>query len=172
MRSRLWICSTVLLLPLAACTGSTDPTDPSGEPEPDAPSSVQTATPSEDATPVTETPEPEPVLTFKNSRDLAILLAGPSSGPSVARFTRRYEGQLIEFDATVSALADDGSPDVLVTYGDHGTTKQSGPTFRLQDVGGPGPSVGDDIRVVARVESYDQRARLLVLDPVSASPPP
>ncbi len=166
MRSRLWICSTALALPLPACATAEEVPPPAATPS--AP--VATRSPAGDPGPAVETPAPEPTLTFKNSRDLAILLEGPATGRSVGRFASRNEGVAVEFDAHVVAVT--GST-VRLEYGDHDAARRTGPVFELRDVA---PAVlgiegelaeDDDVRLVARVTSYESESRLLLLDPVS-----
>ena len=151
----------------------------------DEPTAAETATanPSEESA-TSETVD-EPVLTAENNEDLAALLAGSASGPGVEEFATTYEDQLIEFDASIGAMAPHGNYDtrydILVTAGDYSETEGSGPNFQFRDVNtindlhyvdtvGNRPDnigVGDELRVVARVGTFDPDNLLFQLEPVS-----
>lgn len=179
MRSCLRACPAVLLLallPVSACSGSDgeapparsgsadvvtdEPSEPPEQPEQPEPSGPS----------IPSLPEGEQALTFENSRDLAILLEGPETGRSVGRFASRNEGAAIELDAHVVAVTADA---VLLEYGDHDAARRTGPVFEVEVVepaalGLEGDLVeDDDVRLVARVGSYEPDVKRLLLDPVS-----
>ena len=143
-----------------------------------------------EAAPTEGLPEPaeqaEVILTMETSRELASLLTGPDQGPSVEQFAATHEGSLVEFDASIGAMAKHGAYDtrydILISYGDYSETVSSGgPSFQFRDVnttsdlhlsGANIPDtigVGDNIHVVARVIEFDAFRGLFQLEPVATS---
>ncbi|MCR8669769.1 DUF4839 domain-containing protein [Agrococcus sp. HG114] len=122
-----------------------------------------------------ENAEPTP-LTIENSEDLAALLTGPDQGPTVEQFAAEYEGRLIEFDASIGAMALHSSYstryDILLTYGDYSETiSHGGPSFQFRDVDSDDVpdsiGVGDNVRITARVLEFDNFRLLFQLEPVA-----
>ncbi len=132
-------------------------------------------------------PEPEPeseqVLTAENNEDLAALLVLRDPGdPSVAVFASEYAGRNIMFEASIDSMDYHGGYtsryDMLITAGQFSEDSAAGPSFQFEDVGIADLhlvdsedveyiGVRDNVRVVARVESFDDSADLLLLEPVS-----
>ena len=147
------------------------------DPEP-APLVIRTEEPVE-----TPTSTEEPTVTVKNNADLAPLLAGTADGPVVEKFAAEYEGQLIEFDGNISAMAnhDDYKTryNLLITAGDYSETNADGPNFQFRninitsDLGLIGSNVpdtigiGDNFHFVARVGKFDPNSTLFFLEPVT-----
>lgn len=134
--------------------------------------------------PEPSTPADEETLTVENNADLAALLTGPDSGPTVENFAAEYQGRLVEFDGSIGAMGPHGNYDtrydILITYGDYSETKSSGgPSFQFRDVnttydlhltGDDIPEtigVGDNVHVVARVGEFETDTLLFLLEPVS-----
>lgn len=161
---------------------------PNEEPIIDATAEVIDAEmPSGDSLP-TEVPSAAPaeeILTVDNSKDLAELLAGSDSGPVVEKFAAKYKDQLIEFDASVWALAQHGNYktryDILIAAGNFDENRSPGPSFQFRDVNttndlhytneSPTGTIGirDNIRVVARVGKYSPDSLLFQLEPIETS---
>lgn len=133
---------------------------------------------------VSETPQ-EGVLTIENNADLAALLTGPADGPAVEAFAAQYEGQLVEFDASVVALANhDGYAtryNLLLMAADFSETTSIGPNFQFRDVNttsdlhytNDSPTetigVGNNLHVVARVGNFEPDSTLFLLEPVATT---
>lgn len=147
------------------------------------PEAEESATPSEEAEP-SETATEE-VLTVENNEDLAALLAAPAESPLIEEFAAKYGGDLIEFDASIGAMANHGDYDtrydILISAGDYSETVATGPNFQFLDVNTVSDlhyvddiddrpetiGVGDNLRVVARVLEFNPDTLLFQLDPVS-----
>lgn len=144
--------------------------------------SPATAAPSVE--PTEETAVDEAPLTIESSEALAALLTGPDQGPTVEQFAAEHEGRLIEFDASIGAIAPHGNYstryDILVSYGDYSETiSAGGPAFQFRDVNTTSDlhyvgdnipdsiGVGDNVRVTARVLEFDAFSLLFQLEPVA-----
>ncbi|MEV8172671.1 DUF4839 domain-containing protein [Microbacterium sp. NPDC077486] len=154
-----------------ASTPSTESVTPRDEPS------------TEPEEPVASAPAEETPLTIENNADLAALLTGPAEGPTVEAFAQKYSGQLIEFDGAIGAMNNhEGYTtryDILIVSGDYSETHSNGgPSFQFRDVNitndlhltddSPGTiGVGDNVRVIARVESFEDP--LFQLEPVQTS---
>jgi len=132
----------------------------------------------------TETAEPKP-LTRASSADLKHLLKITEQCSSeIATFASKYEGRDIAFDGSIVAMNNhDGDKtryDILVNAGDFSATKAiPGPNFQFRDVnvtydlkltGSNVPDtigVGQNLRVVAKVNTFISNQCLFLLDPVS-----
>lgn len=129
-------------------------------------------------------PAAQETLTAENSEALATLLATEEEceSPVQSAFAANYAGRKIEFDGNVADLAPHGSYDTrfdfLIYVGDFSETSASGPSFKFEDVsafdlgvtgGNPNGEIkaGDNLRIVAVVESYNPTNCLFFLDPVS-----
>jgi hypothetical protein len=163
----------------------------------DAPSSTATssvtaaddnatqADPAESAEPtVSETPELKP-LTRATSADFKHLLKLTDQCSSeIAAFASKYEGRDLAFDGSIVAMNNHDAYktryDILVNAGDFSATKAiPGPNFQFRDVNVTydlkltGPNipdtigVGQNLRVVAKVDTFITNQCLFLLDPVS-----
>ena len=103
---------------------SPKPTEDTAEP---TPSSTESEEPS--ASP-TET-QAEQVLTVKNNKELAALMASTDPSSKAQKFAAKYEGRTIKFDGTISAMNNHGDYDtrydIPVTVGNsaEGTEDQT-----------------------------------------------
>lgn len=168
---------------MGAIQGAGGSSEPTTSPTQDA--VTQSAPPTEEPTdePTPSEPAKEEVLTVKNNKDLAALLAGPDQGSAVKEFAAEYEGQLIEFDGNISAMANHNEYqtryDILISAGDFSETRSTGPNFQFRDVnttydlhltGANIPdSIGvrDNLHLVARVGDFDPEKLLFYLEPIS-----
>lgn len=117
-------------------------------------------------------------LTVENSPELAAMLSNNADiDPSYASFARKYKGEIIEFDGRVDYLAKAGNYktryDVLLSAGDYDPNHQIGPAFKYSNVNitqmktDGDIRVGDNVRVIAEVDKYDENSGLFFLKPVS-----
>src|SRR5690606_7474584 len=140
----------------------------------DTPSSEASASRDESSSapdePVATAPAEETPLTIESNADLAALLTGPSDGPTVEAFAKKYADQLIEFDGSIGAMnPHEGYTtryDILIANGDYSETHSNGgPSFQFRDVNitndlhltGDVPDtigVGTNVHVIARVGSF------------------
>ncbi|WP_024793398.1 DUF4839 domain-containing protein [Tomitella biformata] len=141
--------------------------------------------PSQESTDAAPTPSPEPggvVLTPENSPELAAVLAGTDTcAPGVAAFAAAHSGQTIAFPGSIGAMGPHGGAktryDILVGAGDFSETSSPGPAFQFRDVNttydlhwvGSVPDtigVGANLSVTAKVDRYEERSCLFLLEPV------
>lgn len=123
------------------------------------------------------------ILTIDNCADLAALLSIKDPGdPSVSLFAEKYTGKTIEFDGNVMSAFPHGDYDtrfdILLGAGDYDENSATGPNFQFSDVGAYDLGVdifsiedyikvGTNLRIVAKVGSYDANSQLFSLDPIS-----
>lgn len=132
----------------------------------------------------TEAEAPIAPLTIENSPELAVVLALTDyCSPDIAAFAAAHAGEQIEFDGSIGAMNPHGESasrfDILIGAGDYSETTSIGPAFQFRDVnttsdlnyadaGRPDSiGVGDNLRVVAEIDRYEEPSCLLLLDPVS-----
>lgn len=144
--------------------------------------------PSESASGTVESAESEEteVLTVENSPELAALLTVTDNcSATVADFAAQHQDRTIDFDGSIGAMGTHGSYktryDILIGAGNFSETSASGPAFQLRDVNTTSDlnftdasrpdtiGVGDNLRVTARVVSYEKDSCLFLLDPVHTS---
>ncbi|MCB2353914.1 DUF4839 domain-containing protein [Clostridium estertheticum] len=123
----------------------------------------------------------EEILTAKNNKDLANLLALKNENdPSIGVFAKKYVGKTIEFDGNIANVAHFTKYktlyDLLVYVGNY--SKAFGPSFRFENVnmydmnftGSEIPNdmkEGQNIHIIAKVVRYNQVQGLFFLEPVS-----
>lgn len=124
------------------------------------------------------------ILTVDNSPELAAMLSLKADmDQSYADFAEAYKNQVIKFDGCITYLTNhdnyDTRYDLLISAGDYvdENTANPGPTFKFKDVGvydlGDGLTladyikVGSNVRIQAKVRSYNSDTGLFELDPVS-----
>jgi hypothetical protein len=149
-----------------------------------APSDSPTTPPVTEPSPPSTAPEAEAVLTPKNNRDLAALLAlSDPKDASVERFAAKYSGRTIRFRGNIADLQNHGDYrtryDILMNAGDFHENTATGPDFQFRNVnttsdlhfkGSNIPDIvgaGDNVRVVAQVGEYESTTGLLLLNPIS-----
>src|SRR4051812_2499153 len=76
------------------------------------------------------------VLTVENNPDLAALLGGPAAGDTVNAFSKKYGGQVAEFDGFVADVyinprEHNGASTIDVMAGNAADPTHTGPVFRL-----------------------------------------
>ena len=154
------------------------------EPTPSAPTGEGSASETTDATTLTE-PSPSvemSVLTIANSPDFAaISVVTDQCSPDIAAFAANHAGGIVQFEGSIGAMNNHGSYDtrydVLINFGDDGLGT-AGPNFQLRNVnlfdmnfvGDDIPEtfgVGDNLRLTATVDLFEERSCLFLLDPVS-----
>ncbi len=125
--------------------------------------------------------EPEPNLTVDNCPELAEMLANKAEiDPSYSSFATKYSGKIIEFDGRIDYCTKHGNYntrfDYLVSAGDYDPDHQIGPYFKFEDVNYSDlntdldtVSVGLNVRIVAKVVSFDSNSGLFYLDPISVT---
>lgn len=124
------------------------------------------------------------ILTVDNSPELAAILSLKADmDQSYADFAEAHKNQVIEFEGCITYLTNhdnyDTRYDLLISAGDYvdENTANPGPTFKFKDVGaydlGDGLTladyikVGSNVRIQAKVRSYNSDTGLFELDPVS-----
>nr|WP_254367842.1 DUF4839 domain-containing protein [Microbacterium sp. NC79] len=165
-----------------------------GENVPDAePTTITSEAPAEPSAPASEATEPSETpsttneseaITIDNNAEFAALLQERDyCSPVVSTFAEKYAGKTIELDASIGAMNNhDGSAtryDILISAGDFSETTAVGPAFQFRDVNAgdlhltdndrDAFGVGDNLRVTATVEKYEQQSCLFLLDPVETS---
>lgn len=125
--------------------------------------------------------ESEPNLTVDNCPELAAMLANKAEiDKSYSTFATKYKGRIIEFDGRIDYCTKHGDYntrfDYLVSAGDYDPNHQKGPTFKFEDVNYydlntdlDTVSVGLNVHIVAKVESFNSNSGLFYLDPVSVT---
>ena len=120
-------------------------------------------------------------LTVNNCPELAAMLANKADlDASYADFARKYNGRTIEFDGRIDYCAKHGNTktrfDYLVSAGDYDPNHQTGPAFKFNDVNHfdlntdlATVNVGQNVHIIAKVESYNSNSGLFFLDPVSVT---
>lgn len=115
----------------------------------------------------------------------AILEDGDYCSDAIAQFAAQQEGQIIEFDGSVVAIDNhDGYTtryDILIAAGDYDETSQPGPAFQLSDVNTTSDmhwtndnttstvGVGDNLHLVATIDTFDADSCLFRIRPVATS---
>lgn len=157
------------------------------DPEPTASASSPTteSAPATSDDPATEAPTDE-ALTAKNNPEFADLLALTDTGSStIEEFATKYDGRTLEFDGNICAMNQHGDYetrfDILICAGNFSETSSSGPNFQFRDVNitndlqltGPNIpdtiGVGQNLRLVAKVEGFNGAQELFFLEPVQTS---
>lgn len=135
-------------------------------------------------TSTSENKSKDEVLTIQNCPDLAAMLQiKADSDPSFSKFAKTYKGKTIEFDGCIIYMARHENYktrfDFLLSAGNYvdENTANPGPVFKFDDVGAyelgysgyytPPVDVGDNIKIKATVESYDENSQLFMLEPIS-----
>lgn len=118
-------------------------------------------------------------LTVENCPELAAILSNKAEiDQSYSLFASKYEGSIIEFDGRIDYCTTHGSYstrfDYLVSAGNYDPNSQIGPTFKFEDVNYfdlntdlDTVSVGLNVRIVAKVISFDSNSGIFYLEPVS-----
>ena len=125
--------------------------------------------------------EPEPNLTVENCPELAAILSNKAEiDASYSAFASKYKGRIIEFDGRIDYSAKHENFktrfDYLVSAGDYDPDHQIGPSFKFEDVSYSDlhtdldtVSVGLNVRIVAKVVSFNSNTGLFYLEPVSVT---
>lgn len=132
-------------------------------------------------------PEPqqldgEPILTVENSGDLAALLSGPATGPSVNAFSEKYVADaFLEFDGFVEDIYINpregrGMSTLNVRAGDADDPKHTGPVFQFTWIADD-PEMeeftkGTNVRVrglAGAIYEFEPLFQMYLLEPESAA---
>lgn len=125
--------------------------------------------------------EAEENLTVDNCPELAAMLSNKAEiDASYSEFASKYKGRTIEFDGRIDYCSNyenyDTRFDYLVSSGDYDPDHQIGPTFKFENVNYydlntdmDTVSVGWNVHIIAKVESFDANSGLFYLDPVSVT---
>ena len=124
------------------------------------------------------------ILTLENNEELeAVLTVNDTNDPIVSEFAEKYSGRTIEFDGYIANMMPHGKYktryDILINTGDYGETTYDGPDFKFEDVnvfdlnltGAEIPEtigLGQNLRITAVVEEYDENPGLFFLNPISS----
>lgn len=120
-------------------------------------------------------------LTVDNCPELASMLSNKAEiDPSYSDFATKYKGRTIEFDGRIDYCTHyenyDTRFDYLVSSGDYDPDHQIGPSFKFKNVSYydlhtdmDTVSVGWNVHIIAKVESFDANSGLFYLDPVSVT---
>lgn len=134
----------------------------------------------------TSSEETDQVITAKNNKDFAALLAATDyCDPTMAQFAAKYQGHKIEFDGSITNMQPHENYktryDILVGPGDAGPKTTAGPAFKYDNVnvfdlkfaGKSVPSYvaeGEKFRFTAEVGEYNaNKGCLFFLTPVSTA---
>lgn len=144
----------------------------------------KSAEPVDQSTDDTSVESEQEILTEENNEDLAALLAVQDTNDSiVVEFAKKYAGRTIEFNGYVAHMMphEDYTTryDSLIAVGDSSQTTYSGPDFKFEDVnvfdlnliGSEVPEtigMGQNLRITAVVEEYEENSGLFFLNPVSS----
>lgn len=120
-------------------------------------------------------------LTVDNCPELAAMLSNKAEiDPSYSDFAAKYKERTIEFDGRIDYCTHyenyDTRFDYLVSAGDYDPDHQIGPSFKFENVSYydlhtdmDTVSVGWNVHIIAKVESFDANSGLFYLDPVSVT---
>lgn len=162
-------------------TFPTDEVEESAEASP----AVETA-PTEQTQPTLETPSSvmEEIITVDNNAEFAAVLNTKDPSDQIIKdFALKYAGQVIEFDGNIAYMSYHGDYttryDFLISPWDYNEISVTGPNFKFEDcnifdlnlIGDNVPDaleMGDNLRFVARIKSYDETSQLFYLDPISS----
>ena len=118
-------------------------------------------------------------LTIENCPELKAILSNKAEiDQSYSDFASKYSGRIIEFDGRIDYCTKHGNYntrfDYLVSAGDYDPNRQVGPTFKFEDVNYfdlntnlDTVSVGLNVRIIAKVVSFNSNSGLFYLEPVS-----
>lgn len=135
----------------------------------------------------TESTEPktDEILTIDNSKDLSnMLLDKTDSYELYSSFANKYQGRIIEFDGYVAHLMKheeyNTRYDILIYVGDSSNEYIGGPALKFENVNyydlgldtlnlESEIEVGKNIRIVAKIDKFDDKSGLFLLNPVSVT---
>ena len=149
------------------------------EPEKTEPTSESNKTDSSSQTETSEADSPAENLTIDNCPELAAILSNKAEiDESYSSFASKYKGRIIEFDGRIDYCTKHGDYntrfDYLVSAGDYEPNHQIGPTFKFEDVNYydlntdlDTVSAGLNVRITAKVVSFDSNSGIFYLEPVS-----
>ena len=184
---------TVLLLVSLACGSSASPTLVATSAAPlDSGSQVQeqptqqaptTPIPTLELVPTLQLTPAQEILTIENNEDMAALLKVGDFDPFISEFAEKYSGRIIQFDGYIASMTPhDGYEtrfDLLIYTGNYGESSGNALSFKFEDVnivsdlkltGSNIPehiSEGQNLRITAEVEEYNEVSGLFFLKPVS-----
>lgn len=125
------------------------------------------------------------VLTVKSNAEFASMLkVGDNCDVSIEKFAKKYEGQILAFDANIGAMNPHGSAktryDILLSAGTYSESTSPGPFFQFRDESttsdlnyqGDVPDtigVGTNLHIKAEVKEYEPNTCLFLLEPVETT---
>lgn len=122
----------------------------------------------------------EEVITIDNNEDFRKLLSLKDNfEPFVGKFSEKYYGKTIEFDGNIGNVQNFSTNrkvsktrfNVLVLGGDFNSNSASGPNFRFTNISASklpnGIFQGEQIRIKAKVRTFNENNGLFELDPIS-----
>lgn len=136
--------------------------------------------PIEKATEEIENSEEEEVITVENNEDFRKLLSLKNEfDPFIGEFSEKYYGKTIEFNGNIGNIQNFSTNskvyktrfNVLVLGGDFDPNSASGPNFRFINISASklpkGIFQGEQIRIKAKVGTFNENNGLFELDPIS-----
>lgn len=122
----------------------------------------------------------EEVITIDNNEDFRKLLSLKDNfDPFVGKFSEKYYGKTIEFDGNIGNIQNFSTNrkvyktrfNVLVLGGEFDPNSASGPNFRFTNISASklpkGIFQGEQIRIKAKVRTFNENNGLFKLDPIS-----
>lgn len=184
---------TVLLLMSLACGSSANPslvatsapTVDSGSQPQEQPTqqAITTTIPTLELEPTLQPTPAEEILTIENNEDMAALFKVGDFDPFISEFAEKYSGRIIQFDGYIAFMTlHDGYEtrfDLLIYTGNYGESSGNALSFKFEDVnivsdlkltGSSIPeniSEGQNLRITAEIEEYNEVSGLFFLKPVS-----
>ena len=184
---------TVLLLVSLACGSSASPTlvatsappvdsgsQEQGQPTQQAPT---TPIPTLELVPTLQLTPAQEILTIENNEDMAALFKVGDFDPFISEFAEKYSGRIIQFDGYIASMMPhdryETRFDLLIYTGNYGESSGNALSFKFEDVnivsdlkltGSSIPehiSEGQNLRITAEVEEYNEVSGLFFLKPVS-----
>lgn len=118
-------------------------------------------------------------LTINTCSELNDILFGNAQSYSdFASFARKYAGDTIEFNGSIDYAVNHKDYktrfDILISSGDYDPSRQTGPTFKFENVNvinlstnGDMLNVGDNVYVTAKIVKFDENTGIFYLEPIS-----
>lgn len=143
--------------------------------------SITTSSPSTTETPSTTSSPSTNIITVENNEEFKTLLQTDDQN-TIKDFIKKYKGQTIEFDGhIVNLLKIKSKYDILIYAGNYHPDEATGPNFKFVEISlisnpvfnsfnGENIKVGQDVRIKAKVEGYNEKQELVFLSPIEVSP--
>ena len=142
---------------------------------------ITTSSPSTTEAPATSSSPSTNIITVENNEEFKTLLQTDDQN-TIKDFIKKYKGQTIEFDGhIVNLLKIKSKYDILIYAGNYHPDEATGPNFKFVEISlisnpvfnsfnGENIKVGQDVRIKAKVEGYNEKQELVFLSPIEVSP--